>query len=252
MLLHALIIDDEENGIVTLDLMIKKYVPEIKVVAKTTSPEEGVELINQLRPDIVFLDINMPGMNGFQLLEKVSFQRFHLIFTTAYEEYALKAIKKNALDYLLKPVDGDDLKRAVKKVIEKASSVSDYQNALNLLKNLREQREIKISIPVKDGIRVVNAEEIIYIEANSNHAIVLLSDKSKHEVNKSLKEFEMQLCDGSARFIRLHNSFVINVNHVTRYLPEDGGYAVLADEKTIPISKTKKDEFLGMINFGVR
>lgn len=252
MLLHALIIDDEENGIVTLDLMIKKYVPEVKVVAKTTNPEEGVELINKLRPDIVFLDINMPGMNGFQLLEKVNFQRFHLIFTTAYEEYALKAIKKNALDYLLKPVDGDDLKRAVKKVIEKASSVSDYQNALNLLKNLREQREIKISIPVKDGIRVVNAEEIIYIEANSNHATVLLSDKSKHEVNKSLKEFETQLCDGSTRFIRLHNSFIINVNHVTRYLPEDGGYAVLADEKTIPISKVKKEEFLSMINFGIR
>lgn len=251
-MLHALIIDDEENGLISLELLIKKYTPEIKLIGKTSDPKEGVQLINKHKPDIIFLDINMPGMNGFEVLDALEHRKFSLIFTTAHEEYALKAIKNNAIDYLLKPIAGEDLKLAVQKVMSSEKSEEPYKAAIKLLKELSGDKEIKISIPVKDGIRVVNAEEIIYIEANSNHAIVLLSDKSKHEVNKSLKEFEMQLCDGSTRFIRLHNSFVINVNHVTRYLPEEGGYAVLADEKTIPISKTKKDEFLGMINFGGR
>lgn len=252
MLLHALIVDDEENGIVTLDLMIKKYVPEAKVVAKTTNPNEGVELINTYRPDIVFLDINMPNLNGFELLEKIEYRKFHLIFTTAHEEYALKAIKQNALDYLLKPIDGDDLKKAIEKVKKNLEEDNSVANALAFLHTLRDKDEIKISVPGKDGIVIVQANEVMYIEASSNHSVVVLKNGEKHQVNKSLKEYETQICLEGTKFIRIHNSFIINVNHVTRYLPEDGGYAVVGGEKTVPISKIKKDEFLKMINFGMR
>lgn len=251
-MLHALIIDDEENGVVSLELILKKYAPEIKLAAKTTSALKGIELINTYRPDIVFLDINMPNLNGFELLEKIEYRKFHLIFTTAHEEYALKAIKQNALDYLLKPIDGDDLKKAIEKVKKNLEEDNSVAKALAFLHALRDKDEIKISVPGKDGIEIVQANEVMYIEASSNHSVVVLKNGEKHQVNKSLKEYETQICLEGTKFIRIHNSFIINVNHVTRYLPEDGGYAVVGGEKTVPISKIKKDEFLKMINFGMR
>lgn len=251
-MLHALIIDDEENGLISLDLMIKKYLPEVKVVAKTIHPEEGVNLINTHKPDIVFLDINMPGMNGFEVLEKLNHKEFHLIFTTAHEEYALKAIKTSALDYLLKPIAKEDLLRAIGKVKNNENAEESFQNALKILREISGESDIKVPIPVKDGTRVVTANEILYFEASSNHSVVVLKNGEKHQVNKSLKEYETQICLEGTKFIRIHNSFIINVNHVTRYLPEDGGYAVVGGEKTVPISKIKKDEFLKMINFGMR
>lgn len=251
-MLHALIIDDEENGVISLELILRKYVPEVKLVAKTTSALEGVEFINSYRPDIVFLDINMPNLNGFELLEKIEYRKFHLIFTTAHEEYALKAIKQNALDYLLKPIDGDDLKKAIEKVKNNDKAGDSITKALDFLHGLRDKDELKISVPGKNGIEIVQANDVMYIEASSNHSVVVLKNGEKHQVNKSLKDYENQICLEGTKFIRIHNSFIINVNHVTRYLPEDGGYAVVGGEKTVPISKIKKDEFLKMINFGMR
>ena len=251
-MLHAIIIDDETNGLVSLELLIKKYTPEIKIVEKCDNPFKGVEAINNYRPDIVFLDINMPNLNGFELLEKIEFKKFHLIFTTAHEEYALRAIKKNALDYLLKPIDAEDLKKAIEKVNKNINDHSVMQNALLFLNNLRESSDIKVSVPAKTGIDLVSAKDIMYIEADSNQAIVFLKDKSKINVMRSLKEYEKQLCDTGKNFIRIHNSFIININYVTRYVPEDGGYAVVQNEKSVPISKNKKEEFLSMINFKSR
>ncbi len=251
-MLHAIIIDDELNGLVSLELLIKKYVPEVKLVAKTTDAFEGIDLINNFRPDVVFLDINMPNLNGFELLEKIEFKKFHLIFTTAHEEYAFKAIKKNALDYLLKPVDGSDLKKAIEKVNKNINDHSAMQNALKFLNTLTDTKDIKVSIPAKGGIELVSGKDIMYIEADSNQAIVVLKDKTKINVTRSLKDYEKQLCDTNKNFIRIHNSFIININYVLRYVPEDGGYAVIQNEKSVPISKNKKEEFLNLINFKSR
>lgn len=251
-MLHAVIIDDELNGLVSLELLIKKYVPDVKLVAKTTDAFEGVELINNFRPDIVFLDINMPNLNGFELLEKIEFNKFHLIFTTAYEEYALKAIKKNALDYLLKPIEGTDLKNAIEKVNKNINDHSAMKNALQFLNTLTEVKDIKVSVPAKTGIELVSGNDIMYIEADSNQAIVVLKNKSKINVTRSLKDYEKQLCEANKNFIRIHNSFIVNINYVTRYVPEDGGYAIIQNEKSVPISKNKKEEFLSLINFKAR
>lgn len=251
-MLHALIIDDEESGVISLELIIRKYVPEVKIVAKTINALEGVDLINNYRPDIVFLDINMPNVNGFELLEKIEYKKFHLIFTTAHVEYALAAVKKNALDYLLKPIDGDDLRKAIDKVVKSLEENNSVANALAFLNRFRETEEMKVSVPGKDGIEIVPAKEMMYIEANSNQAIVVLKNGKKYHVSKSLKDYEKQLCSGEGQFMRVHNSFIINVNCVNRYLPEDGGYAVISDGKTIPLSKAKKDEFLKWINFNMR
>jgi len=251
-MLHAIIIDDELNGLISLELLVKKYLPGIKVVAKTTDALEGVELVNNFRPDIVFLDINMPNLNGFELLEKIEFKKFHLIFTTAHEEYALKAIKKNALDYLLKPIDADDLKKAIEKINKNIDDHSAMQNALHFLNNIKETGDVKISVPAKTGIDLVSANDIMYIEADSNQAIVVLKTKNKINVTRSLKDYEKQLCETNKNFIRIHNSFIININYVSRYVPEDGGYAVIQNEKSVPISKNKKEEFLDLINFKSR
>ena len=249
-MLHAIIIDDEPSGLRSLELLLEKFVPGVKLVAQTTSGTEGIKLINNYRPDIVFLDIYMPGLNGFDLLEKLEFRNFHLIFTTAYEEYALKAIKQSATDYLLKPVDPEDLKNAVTKVMQKKKEKENAPDIFKLTKEiteLTEKQSTKIALPGKNGIQFVAPEDITYIEANSNHSIVTLSNDNTVTVTKALKDYEAQLCTKNSTFIRIHNSFIINFNYVTKYLKEDGGYAVIKNKKNIPLSKNKKEEFLKLI-----
>lgn len=246
-MLYALIIDDEENGLISLELLIKEFMPEVKVVATSTDAVKGVELINNFRPDIVFLDINMPNLNGFEVLEKIEFKKFHLIFTTAHSEYALRAIKKQAIDYLLKPVDEDDLRIAVEKVKRKIKENDKIPDAFSLLKEINERSQIKITVPTKSGIDMVSPDEIIYIEADLNNSVVTVKGDSQLVAYRSLKEYEIILCKQGSDFLRIHNSFIINIKYVTKYLKEDGGYAVIS-KKTIPISKQKKEEFLKRIN----
>lgn len=246
-MLHAIIIDDEENGLISLELLIKEFVPEVKVVATTTDAVKGVELINNFRPDIVFLDINMPSLNGFEVLDKIEFKKFHLVFTTAHEEYALKAIKQRAIDYLLKPVDEDDLNLAVEKVKNKIKENEKIPDAFTLLKEINETHTIKITVPTKNSIDLVPHDEIMYIEASLNNSIVTIANNTQINAYRSLKEYEVILCQEGADFLRIHNSFIINIKYVTKYLKEDGGY-VMINKKSIPVSKQKKEEFLKRIN----
>jgi two-component system LytT family response regulator len=246
-MLNALIIDDEENGSVSLSLLIQKFAPGVRVVATATDPVKGVELISDFRPDIVFLDINMPILDGFGVLDKVAFKKFHLIFTTAHEEYALRAIKKSAVDYLLKPIGKDELLKAIQKVENKIRENESTPDVLSLLKDMQETHPQKIAIPTKTGIDLVPADKVMYIEANSNNAIVTFANGDQISTSKSLKEFESNLSDNN-NFIRLQNSFIINVQCVARYSKEDGGYAIMQNKKSIPVSKQKKEEFLKRIN----
>src|SRR5437868_6783200 len=160
---RAIIIDDEQRGISTLKLLIERFVPEVKVVAETTEAEKSIELIDNYRPEIVFLDINMPFMNGFEVLEKLSFKDFNLIFTTAHQEYALKAIKNNALDYLLKPIVADHLKLAIEKVKKQIASkqLPDYTK---ILEEFNKNNKTRFPISVKDGTDYVPLDDIIRLE----------------------------------------------------------------------------------------
>jgi len=248
-MLHALIIDDEENGIISLSLLIKRVVPEIKIVATTVYAPRGITLINDFRPDIVFLDINMPDLNGFELLEKIEYKKFHLIFTTAHEEYALKAIKKSAVDYLLKPIGTEDLIKAIEKVKLKIKQNHQLPDTFALLKELGESQKQKVTVPSKSGIDMVAISEIMYIEANSNSTIVTFMDGKQLSSSKSLKEYESHLSENND-FIRVLNSFIINIHGVAKYVKVDGGYAVMQNKKSISVSKQKKDEFLKRINLG--
>jgi len=247
-MLRAVIIDDELNGILSLELLIKKFTPNVKVVASTTRPQDGINLINDYKPEIVFLDINMPVLNGFELLEKLDHRNFYLVFTTAHSEYGLKALKQNATDYLLKPIGKDYIKQTIEKIELKIKEFQHPPDTQNLLTEMIRSRSIKIPLPTKNIIEFILPKELIYIEANASFCKVVLLNMEVIEVTKSLKEYESILCRDDLNFIRIHNSFIINLNYVTRYHKENGGYVVMFGNKSIPVSKHKKAQFLKYIS----
>jgi len=233
----------------SLEILLKKYCEDVKVVSSAADANTGIELINNYKPELVFLDIRMPGLDGFDVLDRIQYRDFHLIFSTGYVEYALRAIKQRAVDYLVKPVSKHDVIRAIEKVKKKTHELEKYTNIKAALKELHEAQPIRIAVPDRTGIELVMPDDILYIEAHSNRSVVVLSDGSVIEATKALKDYEGQLCGKELNFIRIHNSYIINVNYVTKYLKEDGGYAIIQDKKTIPVSRHKKEEFLNLINF---
>ncbi|MDP2387577.1 MAG: LytTR family DNA-binding domain-containing protein [Bacteroidota bacterium] len=250
MELRAIIIDDEIDGIKSLKLLIEKYVKGFNIIAETTNPIEGVKFIDNYRPDIVFLDINMPEMTGLELLDKINYKGFKLIFTTAHEEYALKALKLGTTDYLLKPIDSDDLISAVEKA---RNFINEKRNELNLNGKLGEvfshsDKRNKILISDKEITEYCDQDDIIRVEAKSNYSLVVFKDKRTMLVSKTLKDFEKQLCSINSPFIRVHQSHIININHCVRYKREEGGVVEMLDETHVYLSTLKKDEFLKRIN----
>ncbi|MDO9000701.1 MAG: LytTR family DNA-binding domain-containing protein [Bacteroidota bacterium] len=240
MELRAVIIDDEQKGINTLKILIAKHIDAVKIVAESISASTGIIHIENYKPDIVFLDINMPEMNGFELLEKLSWKGFNLIFTTAHQEFGLKAIKNNAVDYLLKPIDYRDLQFAINKIknnLEK--NKIDYTALLN---TINQPQKKKIIINSKFGIESVDANQIIFLESKSNYTLIWLSNYKTILTSKTLKEFELQLSAPEMNFMRVHNSFLINLNHVSRYLKEQETI-IMINEQLIPLAKSKKSSF---------
>lgn len=247
MTLRALIIDDEQKGINSLKLVLEKFTTQVKVVAETTDSEKGIELIENFKPEIVFLDINMPGYNGFEVLKKLSFRDFNLIFTTAHEEYAIQALRENAIDYLLKPIDADDLKQAVAKVERLLAEKQKPVAVDSLLNYLNNQKQSKIPFNTKDRVEYIDKKEIVRLEADSNYTTVYLADNSKIMVSKTIGEYDELLCNNEHQFMRVHQSHIVNLQHVVRYLPEDGGVVVTSTNSKLPLSKSKKDEFLNWL-----
>lgn len=248
-MVHAIIIDDEINGLKSLELLLADLKQEIKIVGTTTDAVEAIELINSYRPDVVFLDISMPQLNGFEVLERLQFKNFHLVFTTAHRNFALKAIKQGAVDYLLKPVDIKELYETVARIKEKMAEGQVKTDMYELLKRLNEVQNMRVLLPSKKSTEYVFPADIIYIEARSNNSQVGLTNGQLIEVISNLKDFEYQLCKKESSFMRVHHSYIINVDYVTRYIKDDGGIAVLKGKKSIPISRQRKEDFLKKINF---
>lgn len=245
-MLTALIIDDEEKGRLVLSQKLSDHCSDVKVIGNADGGERGRAMIESFRPDIVFLDIEMPGVNGFEMLNSLSEKNFHLIFTTAYDQYALKAIKFAAFDYLLKPIDIDELKFCVEKISkEKSKSISNQLDILiqNTKKNASSFK--RIAIPTNDGISYFNVDELIYLEADSNYTRLYFTYDRKILASKTMKDFEEQLSDAS--FIRVHHTFIVNVQHITKYIKGDGGQVLLSNGKVIDVSRRKKADLLNMI-----
>jgi two-component system LytT family response regulator len=215
-MVKAIIIDDEIHCQETLSLLLKEYCPQVEVMQRCRSAKLGLEAIHKLNPDMVFLDIEMPGMNGFELLEQFDEINFAVIFTTSYDQYAIKAIRFSALDYLLKPVEPAELINAVKKVQEQRHLPMAEQFQM-LLKQVNGKNSgfNKVAVPTAEGFELIPADNVLYLEANDNYTHLFLKNKAKVVACRTLKEMEEQLQDFNF-FIRVHNSYMVNLNEVKK------------------------------------
>lgn len=247
-MINAVIVEDEKKSREVLQALVKANCPDVNLVGSAESVAEGEQLIRNTKPRLVFLDIEMADGSGFDLLEKVPNTGFDIIFTTASDAHALRAIKYSAIDYLLKPIDGDELKAAVEKIRAKESDNNNLENLKFLLQNFRKPNEqySKITLPTGNAYEIVNVKDIIRCEADGSYTSFFLENKKKLLVSASLKHYEDLLPPDD--FIRVHHHHLVNMNHVVRFLKADGGYAVMSDGTQIEISRRKKDAFIQRLN----
>lgn len=248
-MLKAILIDDEESNLSALKEKLIKHCPQVQIIACCENAQQGIDAINALQPDVVFLDIEMPVMNGFIMLQQLSNRNFELIFVTAYDHYAIKAIRYSALDYLVKPIEIEDLKVAVERAAEKRNHSQPNQQLELLLENLlpKKTQYRRIAIPTLEGLQFIKVEEIIYLEASINYTHIFLMDSHKYTVCRTLKDFEDML--PAENFLRIHNSYVINKNFVEKYIRGDGGQVVMSNGSMLDVAKRKKHEFLKAIGY---
>jgi two-component system LytT family response regulator len=248
-ILTAILIDDESNSRNALKQKLNSYCPDINIIAECENGEEGIEAIEKYNPDIVFLDVEMPRMNGFVMLQKLRHRHFELIFTTAYDHYAIQAIRFSALDYLVKPIEVQDLQEAVEKARQRKQTGIPNQRIETLLHNLLNERNQnnRIAIPSQEGLQFLDIADIIYLEAESNYTSIYIQPAGRILVSKTLKDFEELL--PAPIFIRIHHSYMINKNHVTKYLRGEGGQVLMSNGKTLDVARRKKDEFMKSIGY---
>ena len=243
-MLKTVLIDDEQNALEALEWKLNRYVEDLEII-KCNSPLEGIEIIEKERPDLVFLDIEMPEMDGFELLKQLNYKGFQLIFTTAHDEFALKAIKVSAIDYLLKPVDKDELITAIEKVkvSKKESKLEDKLESL--FTNINTKGD-KINISADGKVYLLEKDDVIMLKSDKSYTTVFLKDDRSILVSKTLKEVEKKF--NFQQFFRVHNSYLINVNHVKEYLKSDGGELVMSNGMRAGISRNKKTELLELLS----
>jgi two-component system LytT family response regulator len=246
-MIKTIIVDDEEKSRITLNNLVARHCPSLSVVDQCESVADAIKSIEKNSPALVFLDIEMPFENGFTLFEKIKNPPFQVIFTTAYDQYAIKAIKYSALDYLLKPVDVDDLKSAVEKCDEKIklklNRSDDFEMLLSAIK--LKSKSARIAVPTFEGLQMINVSEIVKCVADESYTHITLAGGTKLVVSRILKEFEDLLADFN--FLRVHNSSLINLAHVKKYIKGDGGYVIMSDDETVEVSRRKKNELLSRL-----
>jgi len=242
-MITATIVDDEPDCCEAMVLLLERYCPEVKVLDICYAAETALASIKEHAPQILFLDIEMPFMNGFELLEKLGQINFELIFTTSYDQYAIKAIRFSALDYLLKPVDREELQKAVQKAAQRNQHPLPQQLDMLLQKLNHPTIPVnKIAIPTMEGFQLLAAESIISCESDSNYTCLLLKDKRKIMASRTLKEMEEILEDYP--FIRVHHSHMVNINEVEKYIKGEGGYLIMSDGASINVSRSRKELLL--------
>lgn len=245
-MISAIIIDDEARGRFALQQKLADYCPTIALLGEAASGQEGIDLIKKVHPQIVFLDIEMPGMDGFEMLKRLPGHDFHIIFTTAYDHYAIKAIRFAAFDYLLKPVDIEELRFAVARIA--AAPVEEQtQKKLEVLKeNLSGRPRLnKIAIPTLDGLLFFDIDSLIHLEAQSNYTRIHFSGHNPLLASRTLKDFEDLL--PADMFFRTHHSHLVNLQYIKRYIKGDGGQIEMQGGSYAIVARRKKDEFLKII-----
>ncbi|GAB3925193.1 LytR/AlgR family response regulator transcription factor [Larkinella terrae] len=254
--LRAVIIDDETNAREALTNLLKLICPEVEICGEAKNADLGIELIKKERPNLIFLDIQMPGKSGFEMLSSFGNVNFGVIFTTAYQEYAIRAFRFSAIDYLLKPIDPDELQTAVERFKSKVSSVNPQQlqilqeqietsPSLRLVQRKKNDNQ-RIALPTAEGIHFVQMTEIIQCESLGSYTKFHLVKGPAIVVSRLLKEYE-EILD-NYYFFRVHQSNIINLEHIKRYVKGDGGQVWMSDNTEIEVSRRRKDEFLSLLS----
>ena len=248
-MIKAVIIDDEKDSIDTLKWKLENYCPDVSVISSFEKPADGVSYLKKNPVDLLFLDIEMPMLTGFDVLEELGRDiSFDIIFITAYDNFGIQAVKFSALDYLLKPVQNKELKEAIDKHLKKSQQKIPSEQIDLLLNNVQAERKGKrgrIALASKESIEFVDPNDIVVCEANSNYTNVYLIEGRKRVISKTLKDFEEMLMQFD--FFRPHNSHLINLARVKEFIRGDGGYLVMENKMKIPVSKNKKEELMGLL-----
>lgn len=250
ILLSALIVDDEKNGRENLSGLIRSHCPSIRIVAETASVEQAIRAIQEHQPQLIFLDIEMPGGNGFQLLEHFKDFPFEVIFVTAYDNYAIRAIRFSASDYILKPINLNELIASVEKVSERIRNRSENERIRQLYLNTLHPANPKIGLPTGERVEFVEVKSIIRCQGESNYTHIYFADHKPILTAKSLIEFEELLAEYG--FIRVHKTHLVNLNQVTSYTKNDGGVLFLSNGDSVAISRRRKDFVLEQLNMRLK
>lgn len=242
-MIKALMIDDEKHCLITLEHILNE-INDIEIVGQTQQSTEAKKMIESLKPDIVFLDIEMPVLSGFDVLNQFDEINFDIVFTTAYNDYAIKAIKLNALDYLLKPIAAEDVESVVKK--HRNNEIISTKKQVNQLHQFAHEKVLDtIALSTQEGLTFIKLDTIMYLEANGCYTNIILNDGKKHVASKALANFEDVLKDNPL-FFRAHKSFIICLKYISQYIRGEGGTIVMNNKQEIALSRNMKNEFLGL------
>jgi two-component system LytT family response regulator len=239
--IRTVLIEDERKSMMTLETLLERYCPEVEIVGTGSNVEQGIKVLNDSHPDLVFLDIAMPDGDAFDLLNRLGKIDFSIIFITAYNEYALKAFEFSALHYLLKPVNYMDLQQAVQRY-QKTRPGDSIQSQLQVMNHNLQNHFDKITLPGSDGLEIIALRDIIRIEAASNYSMVYLTNKDTLIISKTMNQFEEIL--RNSNFIRIHNTHMVNLEHVKKYQRGQGGMVILGDGTQLAVSRSRKNDFL--------
>ena len=245
--LQAIIVDDELSSVQNLHQKLTEFCPDVNVVATAQRPEDAILLIRQHKPDVIFLDIEMPRMSGFRMIEELGDCDFNIVFTTAYNHYAIDAIRISAFDYLTKPIVIKDLQHTIERLLKyRKTYTRDKMDVLRTSLDTPKNQEEKIAIPTSDGLEFIPIKTIIHIESSSNYSTLSLTDGKNVLVTRLLGDFEELL--QPYNFFRVHNSHLINMAHIKKYIRGEGGQVVMQNGNVIDVARRKKEEFLKHIS----
>jgi len=245
-MIKAILIDDDQNLREGLKGLLERFKNQIQVIGEADNVSSGIDVVNTLKPDVVFLDIQLTDGTGFDILEQLALQngaiKYNIVFITAHEQYAIKAFRFSALDFLLKPVDPEELEKVIYKIESIVEKTNDYSHIDLLLENIRKKVDKfkRIALSTSEGIHLFEVSDIIRCESEDNYTKFFIKNNKPLLISKTLKEYEELLTEHG--FIRIHQSHLINLNYLKSYIKKDGGYVIMADDSHLPISQRKKDK----------
>ena len=242
--IRTILVDDEKNSLIILERLLEKHAPEVEIVATAQSVEEGIETIDKHKPDLVFLDISMPDGDGFEVIDKTENNDYNVIFSTAYDQYAIRAFEVAALHYILKPVNPDDLKEAIERY--KIAKEDDIDRKLKVYTEALKEEPSRLILPTSSGMHIIEINEIIRCESSNNYTTFFLTNGKKIVVSKSIQIYEHML--SQSHFCRIHNKHIVNLKFIKKYVKGRGGHVELSNGTNVDVSDGRKKNFIEKLN----